>query len=257
MRPPARRLIAFAAALVAAAACTKISTDATAPVAIELRPPPLPSVVLGDSMRDSTGAVVGLTAIAFNSRNDTIPGAPIRFLTLDTTGVIGLDTARGTIFGRDTGQATVYATAGGLQSTPVTVYVVPAPTTFLPETTLDDTLHYTFNGRDTTLALRVRLLHVEGADSIPVPHYLVRYSIAYPAGISDTDSTQVQVVDDSKRPSLVDTTDATGRVARLFRIAPVARTFSDTVIVLATAVDARGAAVPGSPIRFRLFVTIQ
>jgi hypothetical protein len=39
----------------------------------------LPALVAGDSLRDSMGVVVSLTARALNADNQVIPGAPIRF----------------------------------------------------------------------------------------------------------------------------------------------------------------------------------
>lgn len=263
LRPsrPLRTLLAVAAAVTgtAAAACTDVGTDPSVPVAIELRPPPLPSVLVGDSMRDSTGQVVGLQALVFNVNDEIIQDAPVRFLALDTLHRIRLDTTTGVIVGTDTGQAPVVANAGALQSLPDTIVVVDTPTVLQPQsgTPLVDTLNYTFNPRDTLKALGVELLHVAGTDTVPVRRFLVRYAFEYPAGLGNTDSTQVMLVDEQRRGSLVDTTDGSGRAGRSLRITPFTHPFSDSVVVRATAVLPNGTPVPGSPVRFVIHVTIQ
>lgn len=254
-----RRLVlgaaaAAALALVIAAACGEVSTNPTAPVAIELYPPPLPSVVVGDSMRDSTGAVVGLRAYVFNGKNDTIPGAAVRFLALDSTHLIGLDSVLGTIAAYDTGQVLVYAGIGGLQSIPDTIIVVDTPAVMVHVDSLVDTLAYTFNGRDTSQSLRVRLLHLP--DSVAVRRYLVRYTFVYPEGYDNTDSTNVQLVNLAGTASTVDTTDATGSTNRALRITPFTHPVTDS-LVLDVSATAPGGGPAGSPVRYVVHVSVQ
>ena len=45
-----------------AAACTEVGSDPSAAVAIELAPTQLPSLVVGDSLRDSTGRADAIIA---------------------------------------------------------------------------------------------------------------------------------------------------------------------------------------------------
>ncbi|HEX6534989.1 MAG TPA: hypothetical protein VF041_10345 [Gemmatimonadaceae bacterium] len=254
---PERRLLALASAFAALLACTKVSTDASAPVAIELRPPAMPSVLRGDVMRNEAGDTARLQAVVFNAHNDTIPDAPVQFLVLDTTGTIAVDQATGIVTGRDTGSAMVIAVITGLQSIPDTIAVVDTPTTLLQLDTLPDSLRFTFTGRDTVRTMRVRLLHVSGTDTVPVPHFAVRYAFAWPAGLDNTDSLAVQIVDDARRPSLVDTTDGTGTASRSLRIAATARAFSDSVIVVVTPAGPPGTPVSGQNLRLVTHLTIQ
>lgn len=257
MMRPARRLLALAGAFAGVLACTKVSTDASAPVAIELRPPAMPSVLRGDVMRDEAGDTARLQAVVFNAHNDTIPAAPVQFLVIDTTGKITVDQSTGIVTGRDTGSAMVIAVVTGLQSIPDTIAVVDTPTTLLQLDTLPDSLRFTFTGRDTVRTLRVRILHVSGTDTVPVPRVLVRYAFAWPQGVDNTDSLAVQLVDDARRASLVDTTDATGTASRSLRIAATARAFSDSVVVVASPAGPPGTPVSGKTIRFLTHVTIQ
>ena len=69
---------AIALLLLGSAACTEIGSDPQAAVAIQLSPLGVPSVVVGDTLRDTTGAVVTPDARAINVNNEEINGAPIR-----------------------------------------------------------------------------------------------------------------------------------------------------------------------------------
>lgn len=259
MRGRVWALLAFAAAVAGVMACSQVGTNPKVPVAMELAPPPLPAMLVGDSMRDSTGAVVPLRATVFNSRNDTIVGAAVTYLALDTTGgaSIAVDPATGRAFANDTGRVFVVAVIGGLQSPPDTLVAVDTPTVLLPLDSLVDTLDYTFTGRDTLLPLNVQLLRVVGADTAGIAHWLVHYAVTYPAGYDNSDSTLAQLVDGSGRPALVDTTDFTGATARSLRVRPSTRPFADTLVIEATAALPGGTAVSGSPVRYVVHLTIQ
>lgn len=259
-RASAIRLSAIAAAVgvFAVLACTKVGTEPSTAVAIESFAPPLPSVVVGDTMRDSAGNVAPLRATVFNSDGNPIPDAPIHFLALDSLHRITLDTTTGIVVGRDTGQTRVVAHVGSLQSQPISLTVVLPPTAIIAVDPLVDTLHYTIDfttGRDTLQELRVRLVHVTGTDTIAVPSYLVRYNFLYPAGYDNSDSTKVQLVNGvSRKPSLLVTTGTDGFTNQALRITPFATPDTDSVIVAAQAAQPGG---PATPIRFVVHYTIQ
>ena len=250
-------LLAFLTA-VAAVACTKVGTDPAAPVAIELDPPPLPALVIGDSLRDSTGRAVPLAARALNFREEVIPDAPIRFIALDT-GVIALDTVTGFLVGIDTGQVEVVATAGEvLQSERITVRVTLRPDSIVPVSSVRDSLQYLL-GQDNLKPLQVSVLHdttldVPGDPLVPVPTYLVRFTIVDPPLPLPGDSTQVQLVGENVRPSTTDTTDATGIASRQVRVSPFVQSIPDSVIVEASTTRPDTSPVPGSPIRFTILL---
>jgi hypothetical protein len=253
-------LLAIVASIAAigALACTKVGTNPTVPVAIEFFGPPLPSVIVGDSMRDTSGNAVPLRATVFNSDDQPIPDAPIHFLALDSLGRVELDTTTGTLVGRDTGRVRVIAHVGSLQSQPITLTVVQPPTAIIPLDPLVDTLNFVIDfttGRDTLQNMRVRLIHVSGTDTVSVPSYLVRYTFEYPPGFNNADSTKVQLVDAaSRKASLFATTGADGSTNQAIRITPFATPDTDSVIVAARAAQSGG---PAAPIRFVLHYTIQ
>ena len=160
------RLSAIAAAIgvIAAVACTKVGTEPSVAVAIESFAPPLPSVVVGDTMRDTSGNIAPLRATVYNSSGEPIPDAPIHFLALDSLHRITLDTSTGIVVGRDTGRTRVVAHVGNLQSQPIMLTVVLQPTAIIPADSLVDTLHYTIDfttGRCRTCA--------SGSCTWPVP----------------------------------------------------------------------------------------
>jgi hypothetical protein len=71
------RALAFALA-VSAAACVEIATGPSGVVSIRLLTVP-PSIVAGDQLRDSNGAVIPLRAVAFGERGDSVTDAPFRY----------------------------------------------------------------------------------------------------------------------------------------------------------------------------------
>ena len=75
------------AAVVAAAvigACTQVSADPKAVVALAFDSLPYPAVVSGDTLRDEAGVATALHATALNVDGDVIADAPVTFLLLDS-----------------------------------------------------------------------------------------------------------------------------------------------------------------------------
>jgi len=242
--------------------CSEFGTDPDAAVAIEIDPLELPAIVVGDSLRDVTGQVVSLTARAFNSSNDVISDAPIRFYVLDT-GIVTVDSITGRIFGRRFGQATVIASIGGLQSERITVRVTLRPDTLFGLDSLRRSIPFSLQGATNSGDLRVFLGHdslVARADtSVPVANYLVRFRIVSPTGdsASVSDTTRVILTNEADRPSVADTTDAQGIAARRLRFSAAVRIVPDSVVVEATATRPDNSPVPGSPVRFVVRIVRQ
>jgi hypothetical protein len=73
--------LALASAAGAVAACVEITAGPGGVASIRMDPLPLPpSIVIGDTLRDSTGAVLRLHATAFDQNGDTVGGAPFRYI---------------------------------------------------------------------------------------------------------------------------------------------------------------------------------
>ncbi len=248
------RLACFVAAVVGLA-CTDVPSDPETPFAIEVVPPVLPSVVRGDTLRDTLGAVAPLEVHVLNADNDVIASAPVTFVKIDTASLLTIDQQSGVIVGVDTGSVRVAATVGTLQSAPLALVVTLRPDTMTALSSLLDSMQFLV-GRDTRLDLRVRLGHdtTPGGVSdptVPVRSYLVRFEIVEPAGLPPADTTVVTLVNDAGRPSRVDTTDATGEAKRAVRLSPAVLTVPpDSIIVEARAFRPDRTPVPGSPLRF-------
>ncbi len=233
-------------------ACSDINTDPKAVAAIAFDSVASPSIVAGDTLRDSLGVVRRLHATAYNLQGAALAGVPIRFRSPDrrvvvdsVTGIVTADSVRPT-------PVRIVAQAAGLQTAPDSLYVIPSPDSVIV-TTARDSLLYSL--RDTTPvvsnALSVRVVHLTAPTTLDaVQHYLVSYSIRYPA-----DTLLVQLVgDDATRRSRIDTTDADGNAGRRIRLRPLRiMSQTDSVVVFAT-VRYRGLPLAGSPVRFVLQV---
>lgn len=232
------------------AACSDINTDPKVVASIALDSIAAPSIVAGDTLRDSLGIARPLHATPFNLQGDALTGLAVRYrspdprVTVDSiTGVVTADSVRPT-------PVRIVAQAGGLQTVPDSLYVVPTPDSVISINARDSLL---YSLRDSTLnvssALSVRVVHRTTATTLdPVQRYLVSYLITYPV---DTLFAQL-VGDDPTRGSRVDTTDADGNAGRRIKFRPIRLTSpADSVIVFAT-VRYRGVPVAGAPARFVL-----
>ena len=254
---PVRRLLVLVVGLAGVHACSEVGTDPDVPVAIEIDAPILPAIAAGDSLRDTLGAVTTITARAFNSRNEVITDAPIRFLALRSdTAVIAVDSATGRIAGLREGVANVVAQVAGLQSVRLTVRVTPAPDTVYPESALVDSVLYSLaddTARTLTVSVARRDTTTGGLDTlVMVPFWRVRYTIVDPAALAaNTDTTRVYIADGSNRPSRVDTTDASGASRRIrFPLAVVSDTTRRTFVTEVMVMGPDGTPLPGSPLLF-------
>jgi hypothetical protein len=270
------RLTALVAAalIVAPWSCTKLPSDPNTPFSIAFRRAPSPSVVLGDVMRDSTGQPAKLQAFAFNLRGDTIRDFAVTYFLVAQDSQPakledGLITAYSdTAYIGDT--LRVVAVAGGVQSTPLRIVVTLKPDALALAGT--DTVRFFLPATDTlplSASMSVRLRHTpipsEPARDTVVPAYEVRYRVVgASSGVSD--SSYVTITDASRRYAPIDTTDASGNAGRQLRVRRAKYPFPydtitpghsavDTVYVDATA-SYMGTAVSGSPVRFKVLVTL-
>src|SRR3954471_12477973 len=113
-----RRGTAFASALciIAALGCGDVSGSSTSVLSIQFDSLAAPSVVVGDTLRDTTGAVSLPVVRAFNFSGDEIPSPPVWFQSPDSG--VSVDSATGAIVGdslRST-SARIIATVGTLQA---------------------------------------------------------------------------------------------------------------------------------------------
>ena len=244
-----------AAAVVAAAwvgACTDVGTAPDAIVAIAFDSLPYPSVVAGDTMRDSAGRAAPLTAVAYNTSGSVIANPSIRYLSLDTGVDIG---PQGYLVAttRTGGTVRVVAAAATLQSLTRTVVVTHPPTLLAASGATDSTLKYDSPDRPTNVGppMTVKLTRDSAGVSVGVPGFLVSWQATFHGTVvAKADTTASFWTDASARvASAVDTTAADGTAARSLRIRTNTLPATDSFFVYAS-VKYRGAAVAGSPVKF-------
>ena len=244
--------LAIGGSSLVAVACTDISGSSTSVLSLQFDSLPAPSVVVGDTLRDTTGAVVYPVVHAFNYKGDEIATAPIYFQSPDSG--VTVDSATGLIVADSlrSSPARIVATAGSLQAIQ-RINVTLRPDTIAASDGID-TLNYSLldTTKNVSNAVTVKLSHGVSPDDSAVANYLVSFAI-----VSQSNPNLSELVNDAGRPSIVDTTDAGGIAGRKIRVHPVNLsdpTAVDSVIVQATA-KYRGQPVTGSPVR--LVIVLQ
>ena len=284
MRAPhvINRLAAPALVLAAAlAACSEVKTGPDTPVALSFDSLPAPSIVIGDTLRDSTGAAVPFRATAFNSDGDPIPTAPIHWfvLTRDTlhratgdTVLLAVDSLTGVavaplpsnpdlVYTRSAQDVTIVPQVNGLAGPTRQIALTLRPDS-LATTAVTDTAGPS-RGDTTTVArvtkpVQVQVLHDSaslGQHFLPVRAWIVRYALEYHGAAVSPTSRAFRVVTDVSpfRRSDRDTTDASGSAARRVAIDPDSLTVAatggvDSITVVVTATY-RGLPLRGAPAR--------
>ena len=234
-----------------AMACTDLSGSSASVLSIQFDSLAAPSVVVGDTLRDTTGAVIFPVVHAFNFKGEEITSIPVRFQSPDS-GVV-VDSITGVVFGdslRST-PARIVATVGTLQA------IQRVDVTLRPDLMVAvkgrDTLSYSLI--DTTVnishSLTVKLTHGIAPDDSAVKSYIVSFAI-----VSQTDPNLATLINDAGKPSVVDTTDVSGVAGRAIRLHPLfltSGTTVDSIFVNATA-RFKGVPVSGSPVQLVLLL---
>ena len=242
-------LVVLGIAAIAPFACSDIVSSSASVLSIVFDSLSAPSVVVGDTLRDTTGAVVRPVVHVFNFKGEEVAQAPVYFLSPDSG--ITVDSATGIVTGdslRST-PARIVATIGTLQAVQ-NVDVTLRPDTLVALNALDS-LQLSF---DTTLnvspLLQVKLTHGIAPDDSAVTSWIVSFAI-----VAQSDPRLGELVNDAGLRSVVDTTDAAGIAGRKIRVHPLFFTSStvDSIVVNATA-KYRGAQVSGSPVRLVLLL---
>jgi hypothetical protein len=241
--------LVLALGCIAAVACSDVSGSSTSVLSIQFDSLAAPSVVVGDTLRDTTGAVIQPMVRAFNFKGDEITPVAARFRSPDR-GVV-VDSLTGIVVGdslRST-PARIVASVGSLQA------IQRVDVTLRPDLAAAvhgrDTLLYSVI--DTTLnvsrQMTVKLTHGVVPNDSAVKTYIVSFAI-----VAASNPSLGELVNDAGRPSAVDTTDTNGVAGRAIRLHPLfLSSASDSIVVNATA-KYRGSQVAGSPVRLVLVV---
>ena len=221
-----KRLVAFGAALLIAA-CLDLGTDPNEIGAISFDGVPYPAVVIGDTLRNEQGQVTALSATVMSGAGDTLADPDVQFFARDTTVTL---TSSALVIGRRAGIARFFAATDGLQSVTREIDVVTRPESAVfvraPDTMTVSSVDTTNNSGD----FRLRLVNAAGTG---VEGFLVRYTLEFRGQIiAPGDTTQILMVDEAGRPSVLDTTDASGEGARRVHVrVPQLSGVSDSAVV--------------------------
>lgn len=234
--------------LIVLAACVEIPTGDDELLSFQLNSLPSPSVVVGDTLRDSLGVATPLSVSAFNFRGEIISNPGARFTALDRR--VRVDSITGFVIGDSAGTtARIIARVDEVTST-VQIPVVLRPDTVVGSNARDS-LSYslTDTASNISTAIGVRVLHGPAAGDSAVSSFLVSFQILSPA-----DTALARLVDQNGRVSLVDTTDASGIAGRRVKVTVARLTAQVDSVVVRANVRYRGVHVRGSPVRLVLKV---
>ena len=245
-------VVAFGASLLLAAAtgCHDLSGTTASILSIRFDSLPNSSVVVGETLRDTTGAVVLPMVHAFNFEGEEIAQPEVHFLSPDSG--VTVDSATGIIVGDSlrSSPARIIATVAGLQAIQ-RLDVTLRPDLIVGQNVLDSVL---YSITDTTLnvspAVTVKLTHGTAPNDSAVKSYIVSFEIVYQPDPRPGERLG-ELVNDAGKASIIDTTDASGIAGRKIRLhlgGLSSGTQVDSIIVNATA-KYRGNPVTGSPVR--------
>lgn len=247
------------------AGCADVISSASVPNSIEFKAFAAPAVVVGDTLRDISGVAIPVLAIVRNQQGDVIEDAVVRYTYADAARDTALvvDSMRGFVVAqkvlRATGTTARIAARSGsslqvirtvlVTTRPDSVDRIGAPGIDTLRVTTPDT--GAVKAANTSPPLTVTVRHVDSLPSSPVPSWLVRYELLYPANPTN-DSTKVAfLVNQQQKLSNIDTTDFSGNAERFVRIRAEqfpAGAAADSAVVRVT-VSYRGKPLKGSPIR--------
>ena len=252
-------------AVAVATACADVGTGPDVPAAIELPPFAFPTIVVGDTLRDSLGAVAPIKAIVRNSSGDIIADAKPSYLYADFTrdSAFWVDSVKGIVVARAKVTAGRLAARIGsslqvlrtLSSTvrPDTAVLGSAPPALIVSL-LPDTGRTRAEG-NTTGGVSVQLRNLQETTPVGVDGWLVSFRLVKPTNPTNDTTKGVFLVDEQLRASMLDTTSSEGTASRRVRVRPASfpvpqgsARVTDTVIVEATA-RYRGQLVRGAPVR--------
>ncbi|MES2524324.1 MAG: hypothetical protein V4617_16620 [Gemmatimonadota bacterium] len=268
-----RRATAFAALVACATAfvsCADVGTGPTDIASIEFAPLDLPALVVGDTLRDANGAVARLGAIVRNAKGDVLTDVPVRFIYADyrRDSALAIDAETGLVRALraaqpSNGEGRVIAQVPGELQIVRALVVTTRPDSIVRASTSMPLLNV--SGADTATnrsdPLQVRVRHVEPgvppalATVTEVNAWVVRFELVEPVNATNDTTALAWLVNDNSRPSVLDTTDASGTAGRRVRVRPqLLTTVDSTVVVVRATTTFRGAPVPGSPVDLRLSV---
>ena len=251
-------LLGGAAVLVAGLACGDVPTFPEGVAYITPVILPSPAVALGDTLRDSTGAVAPLRLFGIDSDGDTVSTLTPVFVVTTVPGPTVTLTATNLVIGDSVRPVQIVGQVGTRLQTPVATLDVVRQPDSISATGATSTRFPAPTGTEvsSTVSLGVSVTSPPAGTVLRagVKSIIVRYAVTriFPATATIPDTTLV-LLDDAGRFLLptgrttADTTDASGSATRRIRAIPLG---FDSVEVSASANTLRGVPLKGSPIRF-------
>ncbi|HEY7394182.1 MAG TPA: hypothetical protein VH559_05040 [Gemmatimonadaceae bacterium] len=223
---------------------------------------PSPSVVVGDTMRDSNGVVAPITVTAFDGAGNPIQAIVQLFIT-DTLGFSHLGTDN-VLVGDSIGETRMLGQVGTLQTLVATIPVTYAPTQVVPDSI--KAIQAPF-GPDSasTIGFAPVSVRVLASNDSASQGMIVRFVILQaPPTRSGVRSPAVYLANtESKLPSAVDTTDSRGFASR--NLVVISNFFTDSLqggakadsaIVVVTA-KYKGVELPGSGVHLTVPISVS
>ncbi|HYW29867.1 MAG TPA: hypothetical protein VE869_00075 [Gemmatimonas sp.] len=251
--------------------CADVGTGPEDVASVEFAPLDVPSVVLGDTLRDATGAIARIGVIVRNAKGDVITGVPVRYLYAEFArdSALAIDSVTGLVRALRaakpaTGEGNVIAQIGGALQILRPLVVTTRPDSIVAVSTTTPLLNVaaTESASNRSEPLQVRVRHVEPASNATpvtvteVNAWTVRFEVVQPANASNDTTALAWLVNDNGRASVTDTTDASGTAGRRVRIRasllPMDTTTSEIRVRATTTY--RGRPVTGSPVTLLLNV---
>lgn len=244
-------------------ACLDVSSPISGIASISRIITSAPSVVTGDSLRDTTGAATRLQVFAYGPTGDVVTDLVVRYYVIDTTHQLHVDSISGFVWGDTLSpNAAIFARVSpasgkGSLDTPLdTIPVVPAPA----GATSDTNFTFLFDPGttpDTNVAGLISLpfgVTLKANSGTPVQKYLVGFDVvrAPAPKSSDVGPTVVLSSPLSTNDSTYAISDASGRATLRLRVRKSALTgallggASDTAVVRFR-VWLRGQTLPVTP----------
>lgn len=245
----------LAAGVVLGLACVDMSAP-KGPASISNLVLPSPSVIVGDVMRDSTGAPAPLSIAAYDANGAPLTGVAAQFFITDSAKVAHLD-ASNVLTGDQIGTVHIVGQVGALQTSVATVPVTSAPSKMASSGKIDTLVVPLGADSALTTAFAAMSLLVTSAGDSASQGIVVRYSLAYAPATHDGEPTAVYIADNTGHVASADTTSGSGSSSR--RLVVTSAFLADDALrggqrtdsaVVEASASYKGAALAGSPVRF-------
>ena len=225
--------IAVALALVAwyLVSCTEVPAPEGGVASLSRVQRPSPGLVVGDTMRDSTGVVAPLRVIAYGVDDEPVDPQPAAsFVSLDTTAHV----AGALLIGDYVGSVRVAGIVGSLQTSRDTIPVTLSPDTLVESDSVLHRVKYTAGNDTVATSAELGTFVQHRVPAGGVQAVVVKYAITKaPVGTSAPTALLVS----GSRVTDRDTSDVTGKASRAarLRLGALNASTSDTVVIDATA----------------------